>query len=154
MKGKCVYAGSFDPPTNGHLDIIGKCNMMFDEVVVAIGVNESKKYTYPLEKRLEMLKAACARYECVTVVSFDGLLADFIRTVGTNYYVRGIRDGKDVEYEERCFDINVSKNEDIETIFLPCSKEVKNVSSTLVKKLLAEGKSVEKYVPAEVLKLL
>ena len=101
-----------------------------------------------------MLKRACAKYDAVTVKSFDGLLADFIRGEGTTFYVRGIRDGKDLEYEEKCFLINSAKNEDIQTIFLPCSKETKGISSTLIKKLLAEGKSVERYVPKEVLELL
>ncbi len=154
MKGTCVFAGSFDPPHLGHMDVVGKCNIMFDKVVVAIGVNDQKTYSYPLEKRLEMLKAACAKYENVTVTSFDGWLADFMKKVGTPYYVRGIRDQKDYEYESRNFEINIKKNPDIQTLFVPCSKEVKNISSTRIKKLLSEGKSVADMVPFEIISLL
>ena len=154
MKGTCVFAGSFDPPHLGHMDVIGKCNIMFDKVVVAIGVNDQKTYAYPLEKRLEMLKAACAKYENVTVTSFDGWLADFMKEVGTPYYVRGIRDQKDYEYESKNFEINVKKNPDIETLFVPCSKDVKNISSTRIKQLLSEGKSVVNLVPFEIISLL
>ena len=154
MKGTCVFAGSFDPPHLGHMDIIGKANIMFEKVVVAIGVNENKTYTYPLEKRLEMLKAACKKYENVEVTAFDGLLVDFLKKTGTTYYVRGIRDEKDYEYEKKSFDFNVSKYPEIETLFLPCSKEVKNVSSTKVKALIAQGKPVDKLVPYEIIGLL
>ena len=154
MKGTCVFAGSFDPPHLGHMDVIGKCNIMFEKVIVAIGVNDQKTYAYPLEKRLEMLKAACAKYENVTVTSFDGWLADFMKEVGTPYYVRGIRDQKDYEYESKNFEINVKKNPDIETLFVPCSKDVKNISSTRIKQLLSEGKSVVNLVPFEILSLL
>ncbi|MBO4572194.1 MAG: pantetheine-phosphate adenylyltransferase [Clostridia bacterium] len=151
---KCVYAGSFDPPHLGHADIIGRCNMLFDGVIVAVGVNESKKYRYPLGKRLEMLEKICAKYENVTVTSFDGLLVDFLREKGIVYYVRGVRDENDYEYEKRSFDFNVSKMNDIETIFLDCSSEYKNVSSTRVKRLLDEKKSVDKLVPPEIIPLL
>ena len=154
MKGTCVFAGSFDPPHLGHMDVIGKCNIMFEKVIVAIGVNDQKTYAYPLEKRLEMLKAACAKYENVTVTSFDGWLADFMKEVGTPYYVRGIRDQKDYEYESKNFEINVKKNPDIETLFVPCSKDVKNISSTRIKQLLSEGKSVVNLVPFEIISLL
>ncbi|MBP5177284.1 MAG: pantetheine-phosphate adenylyltransferase [Clostridia bacterium] len=154
MKGVCVFAGSFDPPHLGHMDVIGKCNLMFDKVVVAIGVNDKKTYTYPLNKRLEMLKAACARYDSVEVTSFDGYLADFIRSVGTTYYVRGIRDDKDVKYETDCFAFNASLNPDIQTLLVPCSKDVKNISSTRIKQLMKEGKSVSALVPYEIIPLL
>ena len=149
-----MFAGSFDPPHSGHMDIIGKCNMMFDKVIVAIGVNEQKTYTYPLEKRLEMLHAACRKYDNVEVTSFDGWLADFMKSVGTPYYVRGIRDQKDYEYEKKNFEINVGRNEDIQTIFVPCSKEVGKISSTLIRQRLKAGESVTNLVPFEILGML
>ena len=155
MKEKiCVFAGSFDPPHLGHIDVIGKCNILFEKVVVGIGKNENKTYTYPLEVRLEMLKRALKRYDNVEVTAYDGLTVDFLRNVGTTVYVRGVRNEKDYEYEKGNFDFNVSKMPEIQTYFIPCSKEVKNISSTLVKKLLTEGKSVEKLVPREITDLL
>lgn len=154
IKGKCVYAGSFDPVTRGHEDIIGKCAMMFEKVVVAIGVNSEKIYTFPLEARLDALKAVCMKYSGVTVKAFDGYLADFLREENTTYYVRGIRDAKDEEYETKSFEFNSKKNPDIQTIFLSCDKEVKKISSTFVKSLIAEKKSIEKYVPREALPII
>ena len=153
-RATCVYAGSFDPPHLGHADIIGRCNMLFDGVIVAVGVNESKKYRYPLDTRLKMLEKICAKYENVTVVSFDGLLVDFLKENGIVYYVRGVRDENDYEYEKRSFDFNVSKMNEIETVFLDCSPEYKNVSSTRVKRLLDEKESVAKLVPPEIIPLL
>lgn len=154
MKDKCVFAGSFDPVHLGHLDIIGKCNMMFEKVVVAIGVNDKKKYTYSLETRLEMLKRACAKYDNVVVTHFDGYLADYMTELNAEYYVRGIRNQADEDYETANFKINSERNPSIQTIFLPCSKEVSSVSSTRVKENLKNGKSVEKLVPREIIDLL
>ena len=154
MKGKCVFAGSFDPVTTGHEDIIGKCAMMFEEVVVAIGVNDEKTYTFSKSVRLEALKAVCAKYSGVTVAAFDGYLADFLKQQNTTFYVRGIRDAKDEEYETKSFEFNVKKNPDIQTIFVPCGKETKKVSSTFVKTLIKEGKSIAKYVPREALPII
>ncbi len=151
---KCVYAGSFDPVTNGHLDIIGKCAMMFEEVIVAVGKNAEKHNTFPLETRLEMLKSCCAKYSGVTVKAFDGLLVDFLKQEGTTFYVRGVRDEVDEDYETRTFNFNSERFEDIQTIFIPASKETKKISSTFVKKLINEGKDVSKYVPIECLKFL
>ncbi len=152
FKSKCVYAGSFDPVTIGHLDIIGKCVMMFDEVVVAVGKNAEKVNFFPLDTRLEMLKSCCAKYSGVVVKSFDGLLVDFLQNEGTCYYVRGIRDAVDEDYETKSFNFNSQKYPDIHTIFITASKETKKVSSTLVKNLLKEGKDVSKYVPIECIK--
>lgn len=146
---KCVFAGSFDPVTAGHIDVIGKCAMMFSRVVVAIGVNAEKKYTFSLKERLEMLKAACRKYECVEVKSFDGYLVDFLKAENAVYYARGIRDARDEEYESKAFRFNSDLFPEIETVFIPCSKETKNVSSSLVKELLKGGKPCEKYIPYE-----
>ena len=151
---KCVFAGSFDPVTNGHMDVIGKCAMMFEKVVVVLAVNAQKEYCFSKEVRLEMLEAACKKYSSVTVRSFDGMLVDFLKVEGTEYYVRGIRDEKDLDYEGRTFDFNVKLDPNIQTVFVNCSKENKKVSSTFVRDLLKEGKDVKKYVPYEILPIL
>ncbi|MGN0819731.1 MAG: pantetheine-phosphate adenylyltransferase [Christensenellaceae bacterium] len=151
---KCVYAGSFDPVTKGHIAIIEKCAMMFDEVIVAIGINDQKKYLYSKEERKKMLELSCSRLRNVTVKCFDNLLADFMREEGVVYYVRGIRNQKDVEWEEKSFEFNSGVNPDIITMFFKAPKEVQNVSSTQVKELLKQHKSVKKYVPEEALEII
>lgn len=151
---KCVYAGSFDPVTNGHIAIIEKCAMMFDEVIVAIGVNDQKKYLFSKEDRKKMLELSCLRLKNVKVKCFDNLLADFMREEGAVYYVRGIRNQKDIEWEEKSFEFNSSRNPDIITMFFKAPKEVEKVSSTYVKELLKQKKSVKKYVPSEALEII
>lgn len=154
MYNKCVYAGSFDPITNGHAEIIGKCAMMFEKVIVLVAVNFDKKYTFDMSERLEMVRAACARYDGVEVFPYEGMLADYLKNEGIKYYVRGIRDQKDVEYENKSFEFNSKRYPEIENVYLHSGKENSKVSSTLVRKLLSEGKKVDKYVPFEVLPLL
>lgn len=154
MKEKCVFAGSFDPIHLGHLDIIGKCNMMFSRVVVGIGVNLDKTYFYPLEKRIEMVKRACKRYENVEVVAFDGYLVDFLKAQNTTVYVRGIRNQRDLDYENKSFEFNSKKYPEIETVYLNCSKEYSKISSSAIKESLQKGQSVAKLVPYEIIDLL
>lgn len=154
LKEKCVFAGSFDPVTNGHMHIIGMCAMMFNEVIVAIGVNDEKKYTFPLSERLSMLKKACERYSTVKVCYFDGMVADFMKQENCKYYVRGIRDQKDVEYEEKNFKITSKLNPFVELVFFNCPKELSKVSSTMVKECLKQGKPVDKYVPYQIKEML
>lgn len=151
---KCVFAGSFDPFTNGHLSVVERCSMMFDEVVVALGVNPEKKCDFSVADRLKMLKLSTARFKNVTVKYFEGYLADFMREENAVCYVRGIRDKKDIDYEEKCFKYTSKLNPDVQMMFFNAPKNLVNVSSTLVKKLLREGKSVSKYVPAEIMPLL
>lgn len=151
---KCVFAGSFDPVTIGHMDIIGKCAMMFESVIVAIGVNDQKKYTFPLATRLKMLQVACEKYSSVMVKSFDGYVADFLKAENTRFYVRGIRNGKDIEFEEKSFEFSVKLYPEMETFFVNCSKDTKNISSSFVKQLIVEGKSIDKYIPPEALPVL
>lgn len=154
MEEKCVFAGSFDPIHLGHLDIIGKCNMMFKSVVVGIGVNAEKNYLYPLDKRIEMVKRACQRYENVKVIAFDGFLVDFLKEQGTTAYVRGIRNQKDIEYENQSFEFNSKKYPEIQTIYVNCSKEYSKISSSLIKECLKQNKPITKYVPYEIIDLL
>lgn len=151
---KCVFAGTFDPITNGHMHVIERCAMMFDEVVVAIGVNENKKCKYSRERRLEMLYAALKRFQNVTVKYFDGMVADFLRAENAVYYVRGVRNDEDVKFEEKCFEVTGSLNENVQLMLFPAPPAFKNVSSTFIRKLIDEGKSVAKFVPEEIIPLL
>lgn len=151
---KCVFAGSFDPITNGHMNIIEKCAMMFDEVVVALGVNAQKQCKFSLDVRFEMLTLACARLRNVTVKRFDGYLADFMKQENAVIYVRGVRNQEDIDYEEKCFKVTSSINPDIEMMFFQAPKSMERLSSTFVRSLIKEKKSVKKYVPEEILPLI
>ena len=110
---KCVFAGSFDPVTLGHLDVIGKCVMAFEKVVVVLAINAQKTCYFSMEDRLRMLEAACSKYSSVTVRSYGGMLVDFLKEEGTTFYARGIRDEKDLDYEGKTFDFNSKLYPDI-----------------------------------------
>lgn len=148
---KCLVAGSFDPVTLGHQHIIGMASMTFKEVVVAIGVNDEKKYFYTLSERLSMLQKACARYDGVKVTSYEGLTADFMRENGIKYFVRGARDEKDASYEEKVFKEISKVNPDVELILFSSPKELKKVSSTAVREAVANNSSLTKYLPYEII---
>lgn len=148
---KCVFAGTFDPITNGHLHVISKCAMMFEKVFVLLAVNAQKKALFPMEKRLELVKKCCKNMPNVTVQFYGGYIADFMRENDVTYYVRGVRDQKDVDYEEKCFKVTLSLNPNAELMIFQAPKSLLNTSSTVVRELLAKGKSVAKYVPSEII---
>lgn len=154
MKDKCVFAGSFDPVTNGHLDIIGKCAMMFEKVYVVLAVNAQKTYLFDKGTRLEMLKLALKRYDGVEVFSHDGMIVDFMKKMGVKYYARGIRDEKDVDYENAAFAVNSKLYPELETLYIPCGKEYSKFSSSVVREKLLKGENVEKFLPYGILPLI
>ena len=151
---KCVFAGSFDPITLGHMHVIERCAMMFEEVVVALGVNAQKKCKFSMEDRFEMLKLACARFKNVTVKKFDGFLADFMKEENAEILVRGVRNKQDVEYEEKCFKVTSALNPDIEMMFFQAPKTLERLSSTFVKDLLKDRKSVSSKNQTTILKII
>ena len=146
---KCVFAGTFDPVTSGHEEIIKKSSSMFDEVIVALCVNVTKKAMFSVEKRIAFLQTVCQKYNNVKVVYHDGLLVDLMKKEGAIYNVRGLRNGKDYDYENEMNFINADLMPEIITVYLPCSAKNVSVSSTAVRELLSFGKSVEKYLPKE-----
>ena len=150
MKKKCVFAGTFDPPTLGHKDIVMKSLEIFDEVIVAILINPNKKPLFTVEERLAMLKKVFAAYPNVRVMSYDGLTVDLLRREGVRFYVRGIRNGTDYDYEAQLNFINVDMYKDMITVFLPTRQEFLHISSGLVKDALRFNKNVDQYVPEEI----
>lgn len=150
---KCVFAGSFDPITKGHMEIIEKASKLFDEVVVGLLYNQDKKYTFSAKVRSQAVTDACAKIKNVTVKSFDGRLVDFLKQENAVYFVRGLRNEKDYKYEERIRRINKSFYPDIEYVYL-CSDKNVQISSTLVKTKLASGEDVSELVPIEAIKYL
>ena len=151
---KCVYAGSFDPITNGHLWMIEKGTKLFNELVVAIGINPEKKYTFSLDDRLDMLKKSARDFSNVQITSFENkFLVNYAKSIGADFILRGIRNEGDYEYERGMRHINSDLNPEVTTAFLMPSREIAEVSSSLVKGLVGpEGWEdvVESYLPKNV----
>ncbi|VEE09504.1 phosphopantetheine adenylyltransferase [Neisseria animalis] len=151
---RAVYAGSFDPPTNGHLWMIREAAALFDELVVALGVNPEKRSTYTIEERQEMLEAVTADLPNVKIRVFENrFLVHFAREVGARFVVRGIRSGSDYEYERTMRYINSDLAPEITTVLLMPPREIAEVSSTMVKGLVGpEGwrDTIGRYVPEAV----
>lgn len=147
---RCVFAGTFDPPTLGHKDIVLKCLELFDEVIVAILINPNKRPLFSEEARLAMLRKVFAQYKNVRVLSYDGLTVDLLRRENAKFYVRGIRNGTDYDYEAQLNYINMDMYKGMITVFLPTRQEFLHISSSLVKDALRFNKNVDKYVPEEI----
>jgi pantetheine-phosphate adenylyltransferase len=147
---RAVCPGSFDPVTNGHLDIVERAATLFDEVVVAVGVNKSKNRLFSPEERIAMIQQATAHLPNVRVDGFTGLLTTFCQEAGANAIVKGLRAVSDYEYELQMAQMNASLT-DIETVFVPTSPEWSFLASSLVKEVAAFGGDVSKLVPDFVL---
>ena len=147
---RCVFAGTFDPPTLGHKDIVLKCLELFDEVIVAILINPNKRPLFSEEARLAMLRKVFAAYKNVRVLAYDGLTVDLLKRENAKFYVRGIRNGTDYDYEAQLNYINMDMYKEMITVFLPTRQEFLHISSSLVKDALRFNKNVDKYVPEEI----
>jgi len=143
---RAVCPGSFDPVTNGHLDIVGRASRIFDEVVVAVGVNKSKSRLFSAEERMDMLTHACGQWDNVTVAGFTGLLTDFCLENDVHAIVKGLRAVSDFDYELQMAQMN-SSLAPIETVFVPTSPEYSFLASSLVKEVATFGGDVSGLVP-------
>ena len=146
---RAVCPGSFDPVTNGHVDIFRRSAAIFDELVVATGTNPSKSRLFEPDARLEMLREVCADLPNVTVMGFTGLIVDFCRDIGAQAIVKGLRGGNDYEYELPMAQMN-SHLTGVETVFVPTNAALGYVSSSLVKEVASLGGDVSELVPASV----
>lgn len=151
---KCVFAGSFDPITNGHLEIIERATEQFDEVCVGLLRNRDKQYFYSQETRFLALKHSLEHLPTVTVKNFDGMLTDFLKQEKTVYFVRGIRNQADMDYELKCKEFNQKAMPEIQYVFINCSLKNKEISSTLVKEKINAGEDVSHLVPQQALQYL
>lgn len=147
---KCIFAGTFDPPTVGHEEVVENSIKIFDEVIVAVMVNPQKQSLFTVEERVELLKELFKDNPAVKVISFDGAIADLLERENTPFYVRGVRDAIDFEYENRNFFASKKLNKDIITIYIPASQEKLHVSSTLVKNSIHFKKDIKPLVPAKI----
>lgn len=144
---KAVFCGSFDPITKGHEAVVLQAMPLFDEIIVAVGINISKKNTFPLERRIQWIKDVFADYPKIKVISYEGLTVDMCRQYGANYIIRGLRNSSDFEYESTIAEANKKINPEIETIFLLTDPSLRCVSSTVVRDLIKHNYPVDEFVP-------
>ena len=145
-----VYAGSFDPVTLGHLDLIERASALFSDVVVAIGIHPTRQPLFSADERMELLKGITAHLKNVTVDSFGGLLIDFCKNRRARVIVRGLRAVTDFEYELQIAHANADLAPGIDTIFLPTRTNYGFVSASLVREIASHGGDVSRYAPAAV----
>ena len=153
-KKKCVFAGSFDPPTLGHKSVVDDCLQMFDEVVLAVMVNPSKTPCFTMEERLEMLRLEYGNQPRVRVIAFQGTVAELLKKENTKIYVRGIRNGTDLDFENANFYASKKLDKDLIAVYLPCRQELLHVSSSMVRNSLKFGTPFGEYVSEKVLKYI
>lgn len=153
------YPGSFDPMTNGHLDVLIQALRLADRVVVGIGVQASKKPIFSFEERAQLISGALDAVvggdaERVSVVSFDNLAVDAARTNGASLLLRGLRDGTDLDYEMQMAGMNRQMAPDIQTVFVPAGASSRPITATLVRQIASMGGDVSAFVPSVVLQAL
>ncbi len=143
---RAIFPGTFDPFTIGHYSVVRRALTFMDEIIIGIGINESKRTWFPTEKRVEMIQKLYADEPRIKVEAYDGLTVDFAQSRGAQFIIRGIRTVRDFEYEETIADIN-RKLAGVETILLFTEPELTSVSSTIVRELLQFGKDVSDFLP-------
>ncbi|MFN2508083.1 MAG: pantetheine-phosphate adenylyltransferase [Chthoniobacterales bacterium] len=147
---RAIYPGSFDPVTNGHLDVIERARKLFDEVIVAVAHNEQKQPLFTLQERLELLRATLGELDHVKIAPLDGLLVDFAVKQQATAVVRGLRAVSDFEFEFQMALMNRKLEGSVETIFLMPKEEYTYLSSRIVKEIARLGGDIAKFVPARV----
>jgi pantetheine-phosphate adenylyltransferase len=151
MSKICLFPGTFDPVTLGHVDIINRSLSLFDKVVIGIGKNSNKTPLYSSEERLYWIKEIYKEEPKVDALVYEGLTADCCKRVGAKFILRGIRYVNDFEYEKAIADMNRSLDSSIETIFLTCLPQYTSVASTLVRDVIRNGGDVSQFLPKVVL---
>jgi len=144
---RAVYPGSFDPLTNGHLDLIERSLRIFDELIVAVVTNPAKSALFTDTERMEMIREATRSFRHIEIMVFEGLLVDFVRKVGAGAIVRGLRAVSDFEYEFQMALMNRKLREEVETVFLMPHEAYSYISSRLIKEVAGYGGSVTGLVP-------
>lgn len=147
MKRIAVFPGSFDPITKGHEDVILRAVPLFDEIVVAIGTNSSKKYYFDLEKRLEMIRYTFRDESKIKVDTYKGLTVDYCKEIGATHLLRGLRTAADFEFERSIAHVNQTLLPEMDTVFLLSLQEYSAINSTIVRDILLNGGDASRFVP-------
>ena len=151
---KAVFPGSFDPPTNGHVDIIQRASRLFDDVDVVISVNPAKQYMFTEQERLDMLTQLLSEYKNVQIHVWEGLIVNYAKEHGAKVLIRGIRSANDFSYEFELAHMNQNLNPQIETMFLPSKEKWGVVKSSSIKELAMFGGDISRMVPPLVVEAL
>ena len=151
---RAIYPGTFDPITNGHLDIISRAYTIFDEIIVAVAESKAKKPMFTLNQRIEMVTSATYKFPRIKVVGFNNLLVNLSVELEANIIIRGLRAVSDFEYELQMGYANASLKKDLETIYLMPSLEHAFISSSVVRSILAFNGKIEHLVPASTLQII
>ena len=147
MTRKAVFPGSFDPITLGHCDIIERGLQVFDEIVLAIGINSAKKYRFSLEQRKAFLEKTFEAESRISIATYQELTVDFCKSIDAHYILRGLRNTKDYKYEQPIAQTNRVMAGDIETVFLMASPEVTHISSSIVREIMSYNGNYQHLVP-------
>lgn len=148
---RAIFPGSFDPITLGHVDIINRALPLFDEIIIAIGINADKQYMFTLEERVNFIKENYNKEAKIKVVTYTGLTTDFCKKIDIDFILRGLRNPADFEFEKAIAQTN-RKLSNIETVFLLTSADTSFISSSIVRDIIRNGGDVTGFVPKSVLK--
>jgi len=155
MKRIAYYPGSFDPLTNGHLDVLRQACCLADEVVIGIGVHPGKTPLFSFEERAALITQSTKQLDAdISVQSFDNLVVDAAHNAGASILVRGVRDGSDLDYEMQMSGMNGTMRPEIATVFMPASPQTRHITATLVRQIAKMGGDVSAFVPQNVLAAL
>jgi pantetheine-phosphate adenylyltransferase len=155
MRRTALYPGSFDPLTNGHVDMLRAAFSLCDRLIVAIGVHPAKEPMLSVDDRLELIEMvskpmAEAAGATIETCTFDNLVVDFAREIGATILIRGLRDGTDLDYEMQMAGMNATMAPGVQTVFLPASPEARHITATLVRQIAAMGGDITPFVPPAV----
>jgi len=145
-----VFPGSFDPITIGHVDLVKRALPLFDKIIVAVGINSSKKYLFTLEQRMQWLHDVFDQFPSVEVDQFENLTAHYCKRIGARYLLRGLRNASDFDYEKTISQLNHIVGDGIETVFLIAQPEYTHISSTIVREIIVGGADATPFIPKEV----
>lgn len=146
----CVFPGSFDPITSGHVDLVKRALPLFDKIIIAIGINTQKKYLFSLEQRQDWIKDVFKDEPKVIVDTFENLTADYCKRVEAAWILRGLRNASDFDYEKTISQLNFIVGKGVETMFLISQPEFSHVSSTIVREIIKGGGDASPFLPKEI----